>query len=802
MDPILADLRYAARRLTVAPAFSAVAVLTLALGIGATTAIYSVVDAILLRPLPYADPDSLNQVWSLRQGNVSQYLTLDAVEEWRRHDDLFRAAEPFRIRSIALLGGGEPEWVLATEVGGGLMGMLGVPAQVGRPIQPQDAEPGRNPVGVLSDSLWRTRFASDPGIIGRQIRVDDRIVEIVGVMPRAFRFPRDVTQLWLPLSASPSAVPVHALVRLLPGMGVRQAQQRVDMISAALQQDRPSREGWEMQLRPLQENRVNRSERLALYVLLGAVTLVLLIACANVANLLLVQGAGREREVAVRAAVGASRWRLVQQLLTETLMLASAGGALGIVVAMWAVDLLGTYIPRDFTFLSMNEISLDGRVVTFAVALTLLTAVVSGSIPAFRSSRARLQESLKSGARTAAGSARQEYLRRTFVVAQLSLSLMLLVGAGLLARTFVGLARVDPGFDPRNLLTIDLSLPRWKYGTRAAQVQFFQEVADRLRALPGVSAATVSGGAPPMAGGISFGLRFEIDGAGVVLDDPDLLLPTAEVTSDYFALLGIPLVAGRTFSGEERPGGPPAIIVSQEMANRLWKGASPIGQRLRLRADGTWHTVVGVVGDVYQLEYESPQGMFAAYYPMSQSPGLTAQETLIIRTAGDPAPIVPAIRRAIWSVDPDQPILRLETMDARYGRFLGVPRFQTLLMGAFALIGLAIAAIGLYGVLSYAISQRMREFGIRMALGASRSDVLGMVLLNGAGLVVAGILTGIAGSLLMSRAIESLLVGVPRTDALTYSLVAAGLGTISFAACWLPARRATRVDPVVALRCE
>jgi putative ABC transport system permease protein len=547
---------------------------------------------------------------------------------------------------------------------------------------------------------------------------------------------------------------------------------------------------------------VNRSERLALYVLLGAVTLVLLIACANLANLLLVQGAGREREVAVRAAVGASRPRLVQQLLTETLILALLGGAVGIVSAMWAVDLLQAYTPREFTFLSVNEIALDRRVLVFAVALTLVTAAISGSLPAFRSSRARLHESLKSGGRAAAGSPRQELLRRTFVVAQLALSLMLLVGAGLLARTFAGLANVNPGFDPRNLVTIDLSLPRWKYGTREAQVQFFQQVSERLRSLPGVSAVTVSGGVPPTAGGFTWGLRFEIDGKGVVLDKPDLVLPTSEVMPDYFAVLGMPLVAGRTFSTADRLGGPPAIVISQEMAKQLWKGANPVGQRLRLRPEGQWHTVVGVVGDVYQFEYEHPQGMFAAYYPMSQSRGMTAQETLVVRTAGDPAAIVPAIRREIWSVDPDQPILRLETMDARYGTFLGVPRFQTVLMGLFALIGLAIAAVGLYGVLSYAIAQRTREFGIRMALGARRSDVLGMVLRHGAMLVAGGLLLGMAGSLALSRTIESLLVGVPRTDTLTYALVAGVLAAASLVACWLPARRATRVDPVIALRCE
>jgi putative ABC transport system permease protein len=801
MDGFLTDLRQAVRRFALAPAFTLIATLTLALGVGATTAIYSVLDAILLRPLPYAEPAALVRFWSVQRGGQSSYFGGEAMAEWRTRQDLFAAVEPFRTQSVALLGSGEPQFVLAAELGGGLMPTLGVPARIGRTIQLQDAEPGRDGVVVLSDALWRSRFAADREILGRTIRIDDRTREVIGVMPAWFRFPSDRSQLWVPLTLASTMRPANALARLLPGVTREHAQHRVDAIAASLDRDRPSRTGWQIALGPLQGQRVNPSERMALYVLFGAVSLVLLIACANLANLLLVQGAGREREIAVRAVVGASRTRLVQQLVTETFALALAGGAAGILVATWAIDLLAAHTPRDFTFLSTSEIALDGRVLVFAAAVTLLTAVLAGSLPALRASRTRLHASLKAGARSAAGSARQDRLRRAFVVVQLALTLMLLVGAGLLARTFLDLTRVNPGFDPRRLVTVDLSMPRWKYGTRDAQLRFFDQVVDRLRSLPGVSSVTVAGGKPPTGGGISFGLRFEIDGLGVILDDPLVLLPFAEVKADYFSVLGIPLVAGRTFSADDGSGSP-AIVISRGMANRLWKGANPVGQRIRLGPDRPWLTVVGVVGDVYQLEYDSPRGLFAAYYPRNQSRGMPAQETLIVRTSEDPARIVPLIRRAIWSVDPDQPILNLATMDVLYREFLGVPRFQAMVMGAFALIGLAIACVGLYGVLSYAISQRTREFGIRMALGARRWDVLAMVLRQAAGLVALGLLLGTAGSLALTRTMSSLLVNIAPHDPITYALVIAGLAGIAFTACWIPARRATRVDPVVALRCE
>lgn len=802
MDGFLQDLRHAGRRFASAPSFTLIATVTLALGVGSTTAIYSVVDAILLRPLPYNEPDDLRQIWGVQGGRQSQYLNLESVRVWQTQPDVFAAAEPFRNRSVALLGAGEPQFVLAAEVGGGLMQMLGVPPRIGRAIQPQDAEPGRDGVVVLSDALWRSRFGSDPEIVGRSVRVDERAYQIVGVMPPSFRFPRDRNQLWLPLTYSAAGRPVHMLVRLRPDVTPGQAEQRLHAAVSAPAGSTTADRGGRFELRSLAGQRVNRTERYALYVLFGAVSLVLVIACANLANLLLVQGAGREREIAVRAAVGASRWRLVRQLLTETFALASAGGAAGVVLAIWAIDLLATYTPRDFTFLTINEIALDERVLAFAALLTIIAAAIAGMFPALRGSRTSLQETLKAGARTAAGSAGHGRLRRAFVVAQLALTLMLLIGAGLLARTFAALTRMDPGFDPRNLVTLDVSLPRWKYGTRTAQQQFFAAAAERLRAVPGVTAVTVAGGTPPTAGGVSFGLRFEIDGMGVVLDDPRILLPFADVDADFFTVLGIPLIAGRTFSPADRSGGPSAIIISREMANRLWNGANPIGQRIRFGPDGTWHAVVGVVGDVYQFEHENPRGMFAVYYPRMQSAGMPAQETLIVRTADDPGRLIPAIRQTIWSVDPDQPILSASTMDTRYAEFLGVPRFQAFLMGAFALIGLGIAAVGLYGVLSYAMSQRTREFGIRMALGARRSDLLGIVLRHGAGVAALGIVLGVGGSLLLTRAMSSLLVGIPPHDPVTYLVVIPLLAAISLAACWLPARRATRVDPVVALRCE
>jgi putative ABC transport system permease protein len=794
------DLRYGFRRLASTPGFTTVAVLTLALGISATTAMYSVVDALLLRPLPYADADQLQQIYSVREGGQSyRPLTYDQLTEWRAHKDVFAAVEPFEPRAITLAGSGEPELIFGASLGGGVMTMLGARPQLGRLILPEDAEAGRDRVTVLSDAIWRVKFGGDPGIVGRQVQFDDQTYDVIGVMPPSFRFPSQRTSVWmpLPLVRERNSRPAFysTVVRMRADLTAVTAQERTGTIAAALQAAKPVPGGWQLRFRPLRD--MNRNERSALYVLFGAVSLVLLIACANLANLLLVRGAGREREVAVRTALGATRVRIVCLLLAETLVLAASGGAVGVLLAWYAVEFIAVSIPSDLTFLNANAIAMDPRVLAFAAALTFVTAAAFGVLPALRTSRSMPHESLKAGAPSTTGAPRQERLRRAFVIAQLALSLVLLVGAGLLGRTFLRMVRVDPGFSAENLVSAAIMLPGWKYRTLQAHRGFYDTVAERLQALPGVRAATFAGGAPPTGGGFMFGLKFEIEGRGVVLDDKRVMLPFAQVLPGYFSVLGIPLRSGRTFTATD-----PAetIIVNETMARRLWKGDSPLGQRIRFDQDEKWHTVVGVAGDVYQFEVTQPRGQFAMYLPLGRS--VTTQMTVLVRTAGDAEQMIPAIKQQIWSVDPNQPLVRIGTIRGAYAEFFDVPRFYALLMGSFAAIGLVIAAIGLHGVLAYSIAQRTREFGIRIALGAGPEDVVRMVLRSSGAMVAAGLALGIAGSYVVTRYLESLLVEIPRTDAITYAAVIATLAAIGLAAAWVPARRATRVDPIVALRTE
>ncbi|HSC25876.1 MAG TPA: ABC transporter permease [Vicinamibacterales bacterium] len=805
MEGLVNDVRYAIRRLASAPGFTAVAALTLGLGIGANTAIYSVVDALMLRPLPYRDPARLVDIAiSNESGISSRSLTAAQYLEFRAQSPIFDAVEAYMPRSAALIGSSEPQILLGIAMTGGVMRMLGVPPQIGRGIDDGDAVPGRDQVVVLSDELWRRQFDADPAIVGNTIRLSDKVYDVIGVMPPAFNFPWGQRHFWVPLPVDPSgkaAGRFNVTARVRGDLSVAQAQLRLDAVAPGLEQTAAAA-GWRVKLDVPIARHLNPPVRRALYVLAGAVSLVLLIACANLANLLLVQGAARGREIAVRTALGATRGRLMRQLLTETVALSVLGGALGLLAAQWAIELLAAFTPREMTFLNVDTIRLDARVIAFAVGITGMTALTFGLLPAFRSARALPQDSLKETARSATGTRRQERVRRAFVLVQLALSLMLLVGAGLLTRTFTRITRLDPGFDPHNLLTVSLSLPRWKYPTRALQQQFYDGIAGRLRAAPGVVATTITGGVPPRGGGISFQLHFEIEGRGIVLDDPNLLMPFSEVDGDYFSVMRIPLRDGRTFSREDTLEAPRAIIIGEAMARRLWKGDSPIGERIRWDSDVPWHTVVGVVGDVYQFRHDQPRDQFALYYPNSQSRGIPGQQTILIRATGDPAAIAPVVRSLIREVDPDQPLSRIETVDEAYREFFATPRFYAFLMTAFALVGLAISAVGLYGVLAYAIAQRTREFGIRMALGAQRADVLRLVLGSGAAIIAAGVTLGAAGSLILSRALESLLVDVQRTDIATYALVSLLLATIALIACWVPARRATLVDPVTALRLE
>jgi putative ABC transport system permease protein len=806
MQTVLSDLRHAARRLKTSPAFTVVAVATLALGIAATTAIYSVVDALMLRPLPYAAASRLVDVGASTGAGVSglpMAVTGERLAFWRGQTDLFERVETYRTTSFTLSGEGEPQQLIGAAMTDGLMEMLGVVPQAGRLIQSGDGVAGRERVIVISDNVWQTTFAAAPDIIGRTVRLDDATYTVIGVMPAAFSFPYGRRQFWVPqvLDASATTPPMRMTIiaRLREGLTREAAQPRAAALVPRLIEMKALQQGLGIGLTPPLGRSVNPPVRRALYVLAAAVTLVLLIACANLANLLLVQGAGRAREIAVRLALGASRGRLVQQLLTETVVLGALGGAVGLLLAQWTIDLLAAVTPREMTFLTTHTIALDGRVIAFAVVATLLTSAVFGVLPALRGSRQRPNDALKDG-RTATGAPKQERLRRVFVLGQVALSLVLLIGAGLMTRTFTHLTRIDPGFDPRGVVAVDLQLPSWKYGTRELQTQFFDQVAMRVRALPQVRSTTLTGGVPPGGGGISFGLQFEIDGRGVVLDDPNLLLPFSEVDGDYFATMGIPLKAGRVFNSQDTRESPRVVMLGEEMARRLWPDGNAIGGRIRFDSDRPWLTVVGVVGDVYQFRADQPRGQFALYYANSQSRGVPAQQTLVIRTAGDPRVAMPEIRQAIWAVDPNQPIARMRTIDDAYVEFFATQRFYAFLMSAFAVIGLVISTVGLYGVLAYALTQRTREFGIRTALGAQRAQVLSLAMRTGLGLTAAGIVLGLGASLMVGRAMRSMLVEVAPSDPLTYLVTVAVLGGASVVACWLPARRATRVDPVVALR--
>jgi putative ABC transport system permease protein len=803
---LLTDVRYAVRRLLGAPGFTAVATITLALGIGSTTAIYSVVDALILRPLPYADPERLIDLGLLHQTGRStrRSFNVDELQRLKTRTDLFAGVDGYVYRSGALLGSGEPTLNAGAAVTGGLMRTLGVPPQLGRLIAESDAVSAPEQVVVLSDEVWRSRFGSDPGIVGKTIRLDDRSLEVIGVMPRSFKFPDGRRQFWVPLSlsASPETPPIGVIARTRSDQTVAEAGTRIAAATLDISAEQGAPATARLQILPSMARHLNAPVRTTIYVLAGAVVFVLLIACANIANLLLVQHAGREREVAVRAALGASRRRLLRQFLTEAVLLTCLGGALGLLAAGWTIDLLVSMVPSEMTFLSVNDISLDRRTVLFAVGLTAVTGVLFGLLPALRGTGLVLFESLKSGARTATPAARQERMRRGFVIVQLAVAVVLLVGASLLTRTFIRLTQVDPGFDGRNLATMTLELPRWKYPSGQARREFYDNLLDRVRALPGVAAATVGGTAPPENGNIRFGLTFDVEGQGVVLNDPALVVPFGSVAGDYFSVLGIPIKAGEMFA---REGGaaPDAIIISEQMAIRLWKGENPIGKRLRMgtQPSDRWHTVTGVAGDVYQFDYAQTRGQFAYYLPANRTSAPPVQN-LIVRTSGEPSAILQLLREQVRAIDPEQPIWKIGTMETKYGEFFALPRFYTFLMTTFALVGLAIAAVGLYGVLAYAIAQRTREFGIRLALGASGADVLWLVLRNGAILTLTGIVVGAVSSLIVSRSLATLLVDVPRADPVTYGLVTTLLTAIALTACWIPARRATRVDPVVALRAE
>ncbi len=803
------DVRYSIRVLLKNPAFTVTALLTLALGIGVNTAIFSIVDSVLLRPLPMNDPDRVVSVWehSLRAGVDRNEMAPANYFDLRNQNQVFEGVGAFGDASMNLIGVGEPEQLDARLVTANVFALLGVKPALGRTFSPDEDQPGRHRVVVLSDALWRRRFNADPAIVDRDITLNAESYRVIGVMPPDFFFPVREGELWTPWAMEPEEANgrgdhyVSTIARLRPGVTVQQANAEVEAIAARLSNEYPrTNEGLGFLVSSFHEDYVGNL-RTPILILFAAVALVLLIACANVANLLLAQATSRRREIAIRIALGASRFAIIRQLLVESMLLAGGGALLGVLGAMWGVQWLSGLVPESLS--KLQSVSLDARVFAFTLGVTVLTALVFGVVPAFHASRSKPGETLSEVGRDLAGGRSGRYLRRVLVVAEVSLAVVLLVGAGLLIRSFQRLRQVDPGFRSDNLLTMRTVLPVSKYAKPEQRRAFYDELLRKVDELPGVDSAGVITFLPLSFSGMNF--SFSIEGR-TAPGDMDLPLAVYRVVSpEYFRAMGIPLQRGRFFDSRDTAESPAVIIVNRRLAEQFWPGEDPTGRRLKigpLDSRNPWAVVAGVVGDVRQGGLYGDQ-KFELYVPYAQEwRGFVAPRDLVVRTKGDPAQLAGAVRDAIWAVDKDQPISKVQTMDHVLATAVSRERFQTLLLALFATLALVLACVGLYGVISYAVVQRTHEIGVRMALGAQPADVLRLVINQGMLLTLIGLAIGIAGALAVTRVMTEMLFGVTATDPLTFAGVPIVLGVIALLACYVPARRATKVDPLVALRYE
>ena len=803
------DIRYSIRVLLRNRAFTVTALLTLALGIGFNTAIFSVVDSVLLRPLPLKDPDRVVSVWehSLRAGVDRNEMAPANFFDLRNQSQVFEGVGAFGELSLNLTGVGEPERLDGRLVTAKVFALLGVEPALGRTFAPEEDQVGQHRVVVLSDALWRRRFNSDRSIVGRSITLNAESYTVVGVMPPDFFFPEREGELWTPWAMEPEEAGgrgdhyVRVVARLKSGVTMEGANAEVEAIAARLSNEYPrTNEGLGFLVSSFHQDYVGNL-RTPILILFAAVALVLLIACANVANLLLAQATSRRREIAIRAALGASRLAIIRQLLVQSLLLAGAGGVLGVFGAIWGVQWLSKLVPESLS--KLQSVSVDARVFLFTLGVTVLTALVFGAVPAFHASRSKPGETLSDVGRDVAGGMSGRYVRRVLVVAEVALAVVLLVGAGLLIRSFQRLRQVDPGFRGDNLLTMRMVLPFSKYSKPEQRRAFYDELLRRVDELPGVESAGMITFLPLSFSGMNF--SFSVEGRSA---PGDMELPLAVyrvVSPDYFRAMTIPLQRGRVFDSRDTADAPPVIVVNRRLAEQFWPGADPTGKRLKIGpvdSPNPWATVAGVVGDVRQGGLYGEQDL-AIYVPYAQERrGFVAPRDLIVRTTGNPASLAGAVREAVWAVDKDQPISNVRTMDHVLAASVSRERFQTLLLALFATLALVLACVGLYGVISYAVVQRTHEIGVRMALGAQAGDVLRLVINQGMLLTLIGLVIGIAGAFAVTRVMTEMLYGVTARDPLTFAGVPIVLGVIALLACYIPARRATKVDPLVALRYE
>jgi putative ABC transport system permease protein len=819
MSQMLQDLRYSLRLLARSPAFTAVAVLTLALGIGANAAIFSVVDSVLLAPLPYRAPERLVSVYSkfINQNFDHFWISPPEYLELRQMATSFEDMGGYRNQQVNISGRERPLRAVATYATASTLTTLGVPAERGRWFSPAEDQPNTEQVVLLGHELWRRDFGADPAIVGRRVLVDGVNRTVVGVMPPSAQLGGQPVQVWLPVALGPPNPNqrgnhfLDVVARLRPGVTLQQARAEMAGLLRRWQglvgatKHAPDPEKHPLILAPLLDDTVGEA-RPALRLLWGAVGFVLLIACANVANLQLARAEGRQREIALRTALGAGLGRLLRQFLTESLLLALLGGGLGLLLAVWGVRLLTAASPGSLPRLAdAGSLGLEPRSLAFTLLVSIVAGVAFGLAPAIHARAGAGFAALKEGGQRATASSARQRLRRGLVVAEVTLAAVLVVGGGLLLRSFWELQRVDPGFEPRGLLTMELALPQAAYAKPAQVTAFVARLTERLQGLPGVESAAVMNGLPP---------RREVDANDTVLESVpvDPKGPPHNVdfwqfaSRDYFRTMRIPLVAGRFFTAQDGDQGAGVAVINETMARTFWPGKNPIGQRLKGYGPAArWLTIVGIAHDVKQQGIDRKTGT-ELYFLLSQSPatGDYAPNNLyvVLRSPRDPARLAASARAEIQRLDPALPVAHVLPMEQVVHQSMARPRFVTLLVLLFALVALALAAVGTYGVLAYSVEQRTREIGVRMALGAEMGGILAMVMRQGLGLVVSGLVLGLGLAVVLRRVLASLLFGVSSTDPLTLGVVGAVLAVVAAAACYLPARRAAAVAPAVALRHE
>jgi predicted permease len=811
METLMQDVRYALRSLISSPVFALASVLSLAIGIGANTAIFSVIDTVLINPVPFKVPDRLVMVWESNTQQDAHNFPTSPLNflAWKGQNRSFDEMEGFRFFPFNISGDGEPERVWGLRVSGGLFDLLGTTPALGRTFLPEEDQPGKGRVVVLSHSLWERRYSSDKGILGRGISLNNNSFTVIGVMPPDFQFPikgmmpilsQTQVDLWVPLAfdANQAQNPSRSygvIGRLKPGLSVKQASDDISTIAESMREQYPQfNKGWTISVVPLKDQIAGKI-RPTLMLLFGAVGCVLLIACVNVANLLLARAAVRQKEIGIRMSIGANRGRLLRQLFTESLVLSLTAGTLGLILSVLCVRVILAVSPDVVPLTS--ELGVNGTLLAFSLVVSVVTGILFGVVPALETSKVDLNIALKDGGREGSGGIRRNRIGKVLVVSEVALASVLLIGAGLLIKSFDALQQVDTGFNPKNLLTMQLDLSAPKYNDQNTRTVFFKTLLERFRSIPGVVEAGATTTLPFSTGEEENG--FFIEGRQMY-PGQFFVAPFRIIDPDYFTVMGVPLHDGRFFTPQDDKDTTPIVMINDTMAKRYWPGESAIGKRIALTFEpNKWRSVVGVVGDVRgaDLALDAKPEMYLVYTQLS-----LPFSCFVVRTAANPGSMVSAVKREVLSADSNQPVSNIKMMDQMISDSVSRPRLRKFLLEIFAGISIVLAAIGLYGLMSYSVGQRSREIGIRMAVGAQRQDVLYQILREGCRLAGLGMLLGLAMAFMLGKELASLLYGVSSGDPLTFVAVSALLAGVAVVSCFFPARRAANVDPIVALRQE